>query len=79
MDHYNEKVSKADRGMSCFIFTCIIIVLSIPIGIPIVSDGYQCFFIELGKKVYREDRIEIGCRNLSEILTHQPMEVWGVD
>ncbi len=42
----------------------------------LVSDGEQCYLIELGKRIYNDQMEEIPCKNLAKILWQQPVEVW---
>ena len=42
----------------------------------LISDGDQCFLIEFGKRIDKEDMEEIPCENLRKGLWHQPVEVW---
>lgn len=45
----------------------------------LVSDRERCYLITLNIKTYREDREEISCGNLHNMLWQQPIKVWTED
>ena len=45
----------------------------------LISDGDQCFLIELGKRIYNDQMEEVPCGNLKNQLWQHPVEVWTDD